>query len=94
MKERLDFNSVELAVKEAIKEMEASETGSYEIQKLANIAYFKMPSTNGFDSCELAGFIINNSRKIGVTLHGEGGVAVDAMSAAILQADQVSVYSQ
>jgi hypothetical protein len=93
IKDILDFKEVDLAVGVAVKGMNTNELGSYELMQLANKTYFNLANTNGFDSCELAGYILLNSRKLGVSVVAEGGVASDAMKSAMDQTEAIKVYS-
>ena len=71
-KNRAHFDAVQIALNAAISQLQTNELGSYDAQQLANQTYFALKDTNGFNSLDLAGFIIGNSRKLGVAVHQSG----------------------
>lgn len=42
--------------------------GSFDLRSLANSIYIKLPSTNGFSSLDLAGWLLDNNRRVGVSV--------------------------
>lgn len=69
---RVYFDAAQKALRNTKSQLQTNELGSYDVQQLANQTYFALKDTNGFNSLDLAGFIVSNSRKLGVSVNSSG----------------------
>jgi hypothetical protein len=67
-----EMTGIEDTVKSTVDQIKNNITevlpGAYDLLTLANEAYFKLPNTSGFTSKDLAGWLLDNGRKIDVAL--------------------------